>query len=66
MMAVVSNTQTGMEQVSRKSDVFEEELFVGDGRVSCHDVGSWCCFCAADEEEPGVYRNIWDSGCGCC
>ena len=34
MMAVVSNTQTGMEQVSRKSDVFEEELFVGDGRVS--------------------------------
>ena len=34
MMAVASNTETGMEQASRKSDGFEGERVVEEGRVS--------------------------------
>ena len=41
MIAIVFNTETGMEQVSRKSDAFEEERVAEEGCVSQHGADSW-------------------------
>ena len=57
MIAIVSNTETGTEQVSRKSDAFEEERVAEEGCVSQHGADSWCCFCADDEEELWQLRH---------
>ena len=59
--AIASNTGNGVKQVSGKQDAFEEEGVV-EGAVSADT----CSCCAADDEEPGVCRNILVSWCGFC